>query len=36
MHARGWIGTLVSVKIAVLGMNTTLVIAVAGRLFQFF
>jgi hypothetical protein len=29
------IGTLVSVNTAVLAMNTTLVVAVAGRLFQF-
>ena len=30
------IGPLVSVNTAVLAMNTALVIAVAGRLFQFF
>jgi hypothetical protein len=32
----GRIETLVSVNTAVLAMNTALVIAVAGRLFQFF
>jgi hypothetical protein len=32
----GRIGTLVSVNTAVLAMNTALVVAVAGRLFQFF
>jgi hypothetical protein len=32
----GRIETLVSVNTAVLAMNTALVVAVAGRLFQFF
>jgi hypothetical protein len=35
-HRIGKIETLVAVNTAVLEMNTALVIAVAGRLFQFF
>jgi hypothetical protein len=35
-HRIGKIETLVAVNTAVLAMNTGLVIAVAGRLFQFF
>ena len=35
-HRIGKIETLVAVNTAVLAMNTALVLAVAGRLFQFF